>query len=329
MKSQNKIILYTLLYTDKKNAGPKAPNDVIKIITENFNCEERTWKRYGNYKLKLLLALIVNFFKKNYIIIQYPCLYKPSVYKISRSKKKILFIHDINGLRNNDEELLKKELKIFNTFENLIVHNNKMKQFLIENNIDKHKIYTLELFDYLCLNTKHSKKSDEFSITYAGNLKKEKSPFIYQLDDEKLKYKINLYGLGVSKNISEKLVYRGSFDPDDLSMITGNVGLVWDGNYDESDADTGFKNYTKFNNPHKLSCYIAAGLPVIVWEKSAIAEFVLNNNIGYVISNIYDINSIDFSDYNTKKANVNVVSKRIRKGYYTKRVLNNIFNKKN
>ena len=103
--------------------------------------------------------------------------------------------------------------------------------------------------------------------------------------------------------------------------------MVWDGNYDESDQNEGFKNYTKYNNPHKLSCYIAAGLPVIVWRKSAAAQFVNKYNIGYTISNLYDINNLDFSDYEEKLKNVSVIQKKVCNGKFTKDAINKVLEK--
>ena len=111
------------------------------------------------------------------------------------------------------------------------------------------------------------------------------------------------------------------------NKIDGNLGLVWDGNFDESDEEKNYKNYTRFNNPHKLSCYIASGMPVIVWKKSAIADFVRENNIGYEISNLYDINKLDFSDYDVKKKNVEKLEQRVRKGYFTQSALSKILKK--
>ena len=117
-----------------------------------------------------------------------------------------------------------------------------------------------------------------------------------------MKYRINLYGVGIDKDINNKIKYLNKYSPDELpNKIVGDLGLIWDGNYDESDENEGFKNYTKYNNPHKLSCYIAAGLPVIVWEQSAVADFVNKYNIGYTIKNLYDINKINLTDYTTKK----------------------------
>jgi hypothetical protein len=162
-------------------------------------------------------------------------------------------------------------------------------------------------------------------IAFVGNLAKEKTPFIHQLDENKMKFNLHLYGVGIDKDINSKIVYEGSFNPDELPLyINQKLGLVWDGNYDESDEDKSYKNYTKYNNPHKLSCYIASGIPVIVWEKAAVANFVKENNIGYVINNIYDINNLSFDDYETKKKNVIEISKKVRNGYYTNKVFDEI-----
>ena len=48
----------------------------------------------------------------------------------------------------------------------------------------------------------------------------------------------------------------------------------------------------RFNNPHKLSLYVALGLPVIVWREAAIAEFVLKQGIGITVSDLLELNDI-------------------------------------
>ena len=88
-----------------------------------------------------------------------------------------------------------------------------------------------------------------------------------------------------------------------------------------------FKQYTKFNNPHKLSCYLAAGIPVIVWEKTAIAEMVKRENIGYTIRSLEGIKNLNFQDYSSKSESVRKYKEKVRSGYYTKRVIENIQHK--
>ena len=40
---------------------------------------------------------------------------------------------------------------------------------------------------------------------------------------------------------------------------------------------------------HKLSLYLAVGLPVIIWEKAAEAEFVLKENVGVTVKSLYEL----------------------------------------
>ena len=69
---------------------------------------------------------------------------------------------------------------------------------------------------------------------------------------------------------------------------------------------------------------MAAGLPVIVWEKSAISKFVKDNNIGYTIKKIDDINTLDFSDLKEKAENVKKIEEKVQNGEYTKSVIKKI-----
>lgn len=316
------------------NAGPKAKTDIEKICKKEFDAKIKTFSDYNTdgkivHTIKKILSKIYPFIvlkRKELAIVQIP--YSDFSFTVAKPKTKIALIHDINGLRYDDEKKLKKEIKCLSKYQYIIAHNEAMKEYLISKGIQKDKIYCLNLFDYLCEG--EAIKKDKFDkknirIGYAGNLSEKKCPFIYQIDKNKINFSFVLYGVGISKDINNKMLYAGSYQPDDLpNNMNVDLGLVWDGNYNESDENKDFKKYTKYNNPHKLSCYLAAGIPVIVWEKAATAEFVKKENIGYTINNIYDINKLDFSDYKEKENNVKKIFKKIRKGYYTKKVIEEV-----
>lgn len=321
--------ILTYIKSNNLNAGPKAEKDVITITKENFKGVKLNTIFYANkyvLYLKKMFLIIKNIFSRHILIVQYPITHS-KIIRLLPKNKTIIFIHDLNSIREARNVKNLKEVENLKHFKYIVCHNKFMKKYLIEKGLNENNIYILEMFDYLC-QKKDNTKSDRFNnkIVYAGNM--QKSPFIKQLDENKLKYSIELYGQGIDTDINQKIIYKGVFEPDNLpDEWNGSVGLVWDGNFDESDQNEGFKNYTRYNNPHKLSCYLAAGLPVIVWKQAAVADFVLENNIGYVISNIYDINDIDFSDYMDKKRNVDKISKKVRDGYYTKKVINEIIKK--
>lgn len=317
--------------TTVANAGPKAKIDVEKILKDNFEANIYTNKLLSEndnsiiHKFKKILFTIRALSTKEKVIIQHP--FSKNKKMLNLSKNKIAFIHDLDGLRMNDDKLLQEEVEALNLFDCVIAHNAKMKEFLIENKV-KTPIYVLELFDYITHEEENNKEREidnEIKIVYTGNIERDKAAFLYQLENEKMKFHINVYGAKEEEILNKKIHYKGKKEANRLpNEMEGNVGLVWDGNIDESDENVGLKNYTKYNNPHKFSCYIAAGLPVIVWRKSAIADFVKKHNIGYVISNLYEINEIDFKDYDIKRNNVKELSKKVRAGYYTKNIIEQI-----
>lgn len=321
----NKMKCLYLETSNGKNAGPKAPNDINSILKDNYNCELISYK-WGN-KIKAIKIILKCLFSKDIVLIQYPFLYNQYFYKLLKLRKKrnIILIHDIDSLRGNINNL-DSEIKRLKNFNYIIVHNEVMKKFLINKGINKDYIYVLELFDYLCNDNIKAIKSNnkKKNICYTGNLSIKKCPFIHQIDDNKINFNFKLYGIGIEEDISKNVTYHGSFNPEDINYIEGDLGLVWDGNIDSLDSNDFNKSYTKYNNPHKLSCYIARGLPVIVWEEAAIANFVKKYNIGYTIKDFYDINNLNFKDIEQKRKNVLKLSNKVRNGYFTKRVLDKI-----
>ena len=317
------------------NAGPKAKMDIEKIVSKTLEFDVVSLditNNISNAFIRRIYLFVKRFILANKVhknvdlaIVQSP--YSNRKIILNKFKKKILIIHDIDGLRQQIPKKLKKEINFYKSCDYVIVHNQRMKDFLVERGVAADKIYILELFDYLCTDKdKIDKKSEKFknpTIVYSGNL--DKANFINQLEPEKMKFKINLYGTKTKEINNNKMLYKGVFNAEELpNKLEGNLGLVWDGNYDESDEYDTFKFYTKYNNPHKLSCYIAAGFPVIVWKKSAIADFVRKYNIGYEISDLYEINDLDFSDYEKKIDNLKNLTEKVRNGYFTKRVINEV-----
>lgn len=135
-----------------------------------------------------------------------------------------------------------------------------------------------------------------------------------------------MYGSNYNTDISnDNIEYKGSFKPEELPKILNKgFGLIWDGK--TIDTCTGeYGNYLRYNNPHKLSLYLASGLPVFIWNEAAEAEFVEKNGLGFSISDLRDIDliisSISMKQYEKLCANVKKISDKLVRGEYTKNAL--------
>lgn len=95
--------------------------------------------------------------------------------------------------------------------------------------------------------------------------------------------------------------------------------MVWDGaSVDECTGDWG--EYLKINNPHKTSFYLRAGIPVIVWNKAAMAPFVKENGIGLCVDSLRDIDrelaGLTPEAYGRMRANAGRIGRLIGDGHY-------------
>ena len=320
----------------KNNAGPKAKIDVERILKEHYNAKIYTNKVNDSEisiisKIKKMLFCRKALKTDDLVVIQIPFSNKNEILKLA--KNKVGIIHDLDGIRFQDEKLLKNEINCLNMYKYLIVHNETMEKYLKSKGV-KVPMVSMELFDYLVKeeNEEKSKIKRNFNpnspiIVYPGNLEKRKAEFIYDLEEDKMNFELFVYGnYFENENVNnKKIIHKGTFPPDVIpSKIEGDLGLVWSGKLDESDENMNEKAYNKYNIPHKLSCYLVAKIPVIVWTKAASSEIVDQYNIGYRINNLYDINNIDFSDYEEKKKNVETLSKKIKEGYFTQTALDKI-----
>ncbi|MDK0736128.1 hypothetical protein P7A61_11155 [Clostridium perfringens] len=316
---------------NNNTASIKAKVDIENILSKSGYevFKEKKWSFLKDCFNLLLKS------DESIIVIQYPFISKTKFeilrkLKLLKKIKLITIIHDINSLRDigvNKTE----EISILNLSDYLIAHNNAMKNWLIDNGITK-TINNIEIFDYLknieSDKNNSNKNNDDFKkIYFAGNLDKKKSGFLYSNDMKTINIKFNLYGPNFDLNNTNKnLKYYGVFKPEELINHFGEgFGLIWDGSsIEECNGLSG--EYLKYNNPHKTSLYLVSGLPVIIWEKAAMAKFIKENDLGIVISSLSNLdevlNGITYDRYLEIKNNVNLIKSKIENGFFTKESIN-------
>lgn len=258
------------------------------------------------------------------------------VEKYQKKLKIIVLIHDLDFLRYIGDEtktsgytarVTKDEVETLKNCYKIISHNEKMTEKLVEYGISKDKIVNLELFDYLDNENQKAKVSKNENIIIAGNLNPNKASYIKNL--HKLDAKFNLYGIDYDKSYDQENVkYFGAFKADELvPNLKGSFGLVWDGTKIETcDGHTG--KYIKINNPHKVSLYLSAGLPVIIWKEAALAGFIEDNKVGFSVKSLEEIpeklKKISKKDYEEMLKNTEKIAKKLKTGKYLEKVLKEV-----
>lgn len=252
-----------------------------------------------------------------------------------RGVKVAALIHDLETLRMIMDKSISfkqkvrmriEEIGVLKECSRLIVHNDKMLDFVKKLGINT-PMTVLGIFDYLISLPENGATVEELadgrmreipkSVIVAGNLDEHKSGYIYKIPDS---VSAELYGVNYKENNKKNLHYNGSFPADELPYrLCNGFGLIWDGS--ACDTCTGaYGEYLRYNNPHKTSLYLASCLPIIIWDKAALAEFVEKYGVGFTVSSVGDIpdklNALTEEQYQKIYQNVKNVSKKLCNGEF-------------
>lgn len=321
-----KKIQYAVWKKETNNAGGKAKNDAYDIA-EKLGFEAS----YMPSEMRLIRVFqqymsMRKFDSADVIFMQYPAVdfrILPSFLKhIDSTKISIALIHDLRSIQGSGSEEDIAEIPILNHFKYVIAHNKYMESFLRDSGY-RGRIINLELFDYLHdINKSITNPIGDGSIAFAGNL--AKSTFINDLWKVK-KERFILYGNKGDRSFNgfDNVEYKGSLPSEEIVYrLEGDYGLVWDGDsLDSCSGKTG--GYLKYNNPHKLSLYIAAGKPIVTWRKAAIADFVVNNHIGFVVDSLEQLSDMSLpTDYAIMRSNVMRIKEKVAEGNFLQSAMN-------
>lgn len=319
----------------ENHAGSKARNDAAGILQEHgFRAivVHHSEQKGIIDKLGMSFATLADWGRicrtvgqGDMLLIQYPLAMYPRVSRLAvpfvrRLKRKqvrvVLLVHDIESLRDLH---FKSERQFFDAADEVIVHNQRMLGYLLDKGYRFRHCYILGLFDYLVPEFDPTEERNRNEIAIAGNLRPDKCGFTECLEDIPGNLSFHLYGPNYAgRQKSAKLQYKGEYTPEELpGILHEGWGLVWDGD-SVSECRGASGKYLRFNSPHKLSLYLASGMPVIVWDQAAVAEYVAQNRIGIVISGLQElsdkIKGLTAGEYEELRDNAERLGGRLRKG---------------
>lgn len=317
------------------NAGSKARNDVEAILralgyTPFEHLEERRFpsklrKLFHKASPAYLRKLAhLRSFRGRDLILQYPFYYDAvtlrCLRRLVRQNRTLLVVHDVDALRHFGRVSEADELAVLRSASCLIVHNAQMAAELRARGVQTPMI-ELGAFDYL-LDAPFPAQERHLapSVAFAGNL--AKSRFLQDASFLQLPLDVHLYGIGfdAARFPGARIHYHGSFPPDRVPYeIEGSFGIVWDGT--SAATCTGpMGHYLHYNNPHKLSLCLAAGIPVITWCEAAIAAFVEREGIGLAVGSLADIPAriaaLTEADYQSMREHLQALQQKVCTGAY-------------
>ena len=260
------------------------------------------------------------------LFLQYPLKkYFTSVCRAARRRgaRTVVLVHDLGSCRRKAISEA-EEVRRLNCADYVIATNAVMAARLRRMGVTA-MIGSLDMWDNLAHASRTAKPSlsGPTVVAYAGTLSPRKSAFLAQWGRVVKNYRVEVYGRGFDASAveaPEKFTDNGFVAAQDLiGGMRGDYGLVWDG--DSLDTCSGnFGEYLALNTPHKISLYVRAGLPVVIWSGAAMAGFVRERGVGVAIDCLADLNTAlparDSDEYRSMLANVHALAAQVSSGYF-------------
>lgn len=319
-----KKIQYAIARKETGNASGKAKKDAFDIALKMGFAPSYHPTSVQTLRAIQQIATLPRFLGNKIVFFQYPAVSEQLMYlfrKVASEKSyKIALVHDLSSIQGIAEYERNRELDFLSIFDCLIVHNQCMDNYIKELGY-RGKTVILELFDYLH-DADHAIQDNPFSnsVSFAGNLGKAK--FLQDIGAVNCNW--ILYGVKGDMDFEHisNVSYKGLLPSDEIQyLMEGDYGLVWDGDSIETCSGPNGE-YLRYNNPHKLSCCIAAGKPIITWKQAAIAEFIEKKQIGFTVESLMELNDIDLSrNYEVMRNNVIKMKKKIAVGKFLEKAI--------
>ena len=213
---------------------------------------------------------------------------------------------------------MKDYLYLYQQADVLIVPSEKMKKRLLEEGLENPKILIQGMWDH-----PHSlalyKPIFKREIFFAGSL--ERFPGLLNWS-----HPIPLRVFSnqpIGKNQAPTFIVEGWKRDEELllELSKGGFGLVW--GTTENPGEN--RDYYGMNLSHKVSTYLAAGIPVIVPKNLSTMQFIVEQGLGFAVETLEEasqlVSSITEEEYRDMTARIEMFSYLLKEGYFTKKIL--------
>lgn len=237
------------------------------------------------------------------------------VLRLHKEIKIAVFIHDVITMmfEGAPQERLLEIIDVYNMADLVIVPSEPMLNFLCQRGLTVEKVLIQSMWDFPFqedLKTPQFQRRIFFSGTpqkfgFVSSWNYDIPLYLYTYEDYKVNGQNIHYGGG--KNTTELL----------LEYTKGGFGLIWE--------QTAPASYYKYHQPHKLSTYLAAGIPVIVQRGLAREQVILDYGLGFAVNSTKEASDIVMNiteeEYQKLIHNITNISFLIRGGFFTKKLL--------
>ncbi len=326
-------------YRDLRSAGNKAKTDNESTLDAlgavNLGLPMRVNdNKIANFVLTLagVMRFAVAVRSGDEVVLQYPVKkYFAFLCRVAhlRGARVTAIIHDLGSFRRKKltEE---QEIARLSHADAVIAANDAMAQWLSDRGL-RRPVRGLGLYDYKASafnpHTEFSRRG-KLRLVYAGSLNNKKNSFLLALPDLADDFQFVLYG--DKQNLHgmrshPDIEVNGFIQAEDfVAGVDADFGLVWDGeSVDGCRGDYG--EYLRVNSPHKVSFYLRAGIPVVVWRQAGVAQVVEREGVGIAVDSLRDlkaaVDALSAADLSAMKQRAVALAKALDHGDFLRAAL--------
>lgn len=299
---QKRLCYISRNYYNLTSAGNKAKTDNEDTLVEMGAINLGLPRTIRNSKILAFFLDLIGIIracillqKDDVLFLQYPVKkYFSFLCHVAHLKgaRTVSLIHDLGSFRRK-KLTIQKEINRLSNSDYIIASNEKMKGWLEEHGLQK-PVGALGLFDYRSESKcpEEVTEREQVKVVYAGALSMKKNSFLIELSKTLSHWQLlvcgNKEGLQGLQN-NPLITYQGFVPSEEfIKHIDADFGLVWDG--DSLDGCSGeYGQYLKWNSPHKVSFYLRAGLPLIIWKEAAVAPIIEEAGAGITIRSLKEL----------------------------------------
>lgn len=229
----------------------------------------------------------------------------------------VFFIQDVPPIQfENNYFLMPYFIDMYNKAEVVVVPSEKMYQRLVEEGLTVKKYVVQKMWDFNVHMDLHT-PSFEKKLYFLGDV--SRFPFF---QNWQFNTPLHVFGNHKPDYDYSKVHFGGWLNKTELllELSKGGFGLVWGNQENPKDEP----DYYKMNCSYKLASYLSAGIPVIVPDYLSNADFVKENNVGYVVSSLEEADQViqecSEEKYSEMVSSVKNVQYLINNGYFTKKL---------